>query len=290
MHMSQLASARRRFAAACSRSGRRSALGLALFSSAAAFAAAPAQAATGPYPVTVQEPADLKNHTLYRPTTGPGGGTMPILVWGEGGCVANGLLYKDFLTEIASHGILVIASGGPGQVGATSAGYMDRSIDWAKFQNVKTGGSLNGKLDPTHVTVAGHSCGGLEAYQTAAHRSEVAAIGIMNSGQLTADQAQLNALKAPILYVLGGKNDIAFSNGVRDYGKIPSTLPAFLASSGTGHLGTYWNQDGGIYSQILKDWILWRTQGNTTAAARFTGTPCGLCIVPGWAVLRRNIS
>jgi hypothetical protein len=290
MNTSHFASARRRLSAACARSGRRTALGLALVSSAAAFGASSAQAATGPYSVSFSEPSDLLQHTVYRPSNGPGGGTMPVLLWGEGACVANGILYKDFLTEIASHGILVIASGAPGQIGGTNSYFMDRGIDWAKAQNVKPGGSLAGKLDPTHVTVAGHSCGGLEAYQVAARRSEVAAIGIMNSGQLTVDQNQLNNLKSPILYVLGGSGDVAYSNGVRDFGKVPSTLPAFLGSSPTGHFGTYWNQNGGIYSQILKDWILWRIKGDATSGARFTGNPCGLCIVPSWTVQRRNIS
>lgn len=40
---------------------------------------------------------------------------MPVLLWGNGACVDNGLAHAAFLREIASHGYLVIAcfTGGP---------------------------------------------------------------------------------------------------------------------------------------------------------------------------------
>jgi hypothetical protein len=262
----------------------------ALLASAIAVFTPAASAATGPYPVTVSEPADLKNHTVYRPTSGPDGGTMPVLAWGNGACLANGLAYSSFLTEIASHGILVVVSGGPGQLGATTAGYMQRSLDWAKYQNTKPGGAYQGKLDAAKMVVAGHSCGGLEAYDVAARRTDIAGVGIMNSGQLTQNQAQLDAMRAPVLYVLGGTGDVAYANGVRDFGRLPAALPAVLSTNGAGHMGTYWNKDGGMYSQVLKDWVLWNVKGSANAAARFTGSPCGLCTANGWTVQRHNIS
>jgi hypothetical protein len=248
-----------------------------------------ALATTGPYAVKWSQPGDLVNHTVYSPTVLPSG-KMPVLIWGEGGCIANGLLYNGFLSEIASHGILVIASGGPYQVGVTTVSYMNRAVDWAKYQDALPGGRYQGHLDATHVAVAGHSCGGLEAYQLAASRPEVAAVGIMDSGQLSVNQAQLNAITAPTLYVLGGSGDIAYGNGVRDFNHLPATLPAFLASTPTGHFGTYWDQNGGQFARILTDWIQWRIAGNATAAQTFLGTTCVLCVTPGWTVSKRNIS
>lgn len=254
----------------------------------AAGGAAPAQAATGPYKVSWSEPGDLKNHTVYRPAV-PASVKLPVLVWGEGGCIGNGLAYQAFLTEIASHGILVLASGAPLGFTGTSVATMERSVDWARERNAKVGDGYFGKLIADRVAVAGHSCGGLEAYQLAAKRSEVAAVGIMNSGQIQQSQPQLDAQKAPILYVLGGSSDVAYGNGTRDFGRIPATLPAFLASSNTGHFGTYFNANGGSYAQTLKDWILWRITGSVTAAQRFVGPSCGLCTTSGWTVKKRNI-
>ena len=37
----------------------------------------------------------------------------PVLVWGEGGCAKNGLMFPEYLSEIASHGFVVIADGPP---------------------------------------------------------------------------------------------------------------------------------------------------------------------------------
>lgn len=261
----------------------------ATFAVALAGQAAPAQAATGPYKVSWSEPGDLKNHTVYKPAT-PASVKLPVLVWGEGGCIGNGLAYRAFLTEIASHGILVLASGAPLGFTGTSVATMERSVDWARERNAKVGDGYYGRLLFDRVAVAGHSCGGLEAYGLAAKRSEVAAVGIMNSGQIQQSQAQLDAQKAPILYVLGGSGDVAYGNGTRDFGRLPATLPAFLASNNAGHFGTYFNQDGGSYAQTLKDWILWQINGNATAAQRFVGPSCGLCTTAGWTVKKRNIT
>jgi hypothetical protein len=58
--------------------------------------------------------ANLANHTIYAPISPPAGIRMPILVWGNGGCMASGLSFQNFLTEIASHGYVVFANGNPG--------------------------------------------------------------------------------------------------------------------------------------------------------------------------------
>ena len=36
-----------------------------------------------------------------------------VLVWGEGGCAKNGLTFPEFLTELASHGFVILADGPP---------------------------------------------------------------------------------------------------------------------------------------------------------------------------------
>jgi hypothetical protein len=36
-----------------------------------------------------------------------------VLVWGEGGCAKNGLTFPEFLTELASHGFVIVADGPP---------------------------------------------------------------------------------------------------------------------------------------------------------------------------------
>ncbi|MDQ8044612.1 MAG: alpha/beta hydrolase-fold protein [Solirubrobacteraceae bacterium] len=263
------------------------ALSFALAASCVAIFASPALATTGPYGTKWQEPADLKNHTVYSPTNAPAG-PLPVLFWGEGACFANGLIYKDFLSEIASHGIIVVASGGPYQLGTTNVGYMDNALDWVKAQNVKAGGAWQGRFNTAKVAVAGHSCGGLEAYQFAAKHAEVGAVGIMNSGQLSRDQTQLDAINAPILYTLGGSGDVAFQNGLYDFNHLKASIPAVVAQDGLGHFGTYFNANGGQYAQVLTNWVIWRINGNAAASQLFIGS-CTLCSLPGWRVQTRNL-
>ena len=41
---------------------------------------------------------------------------MPVVIWGNGSCLYAGNRYRQFLTEIASHGYLVITGGPMGAV------------------------------------------------------------------------------------------------------------------------------------------------------------------------------
>jgi hypothetical protein len=67
---------------------------------------------TGPHAVVIEHDQALATHTIYRPAT-LGASKHPVMVWGEGGCAKDGLQFPEFLNEIASHGVVVIADGPP---------------------------------------------------------------------------------------------------------------------------------------------------------------------------------
>jgi hypothetical protein len=67
---------------------------------------------TGPHAVVIEHDQALATHTIYRPAT-LAATKHPVLVWGEGGCAKDGLQFPEFLNEIASHGVVVIADGPP---------------------------------------------------------------------------------------------------------------------------------------------------------------------------------
>ena len=61
----------------------------------------------------IAEPT-LMSHTVYRPadlSPFTGARRLPIIAWGNGACSNAGLLFQTFLTQIASHGFVAIASG-----------------------------------------------------------------------------------------------------------------------------------------------------------------------------------
>jgi dienelactone hydrolase len=139
--------------------------------------------------------------------TNSGNVSLPVLVWGNGGCGSDGTTNVQLLQQIASYGYLAIASGGPGQQGSTTAKMMTDSINWAV---ANAGKGRYAHVDASKIMAAGFSCGGVEAYAQI-WDSRVATIGIFSSGLLQNQTAAQHYTK-PILYCLGGTGDIAYQN------------------------------------------------------------------------------
>lgn len=116
---------------------------------------------SGPYPAAPVTDSSLPGHTIYAPKTPPANLSMPFLSWANGDCATSSQPYRDFLTEIASHGYIIAADGGltggtVGFGGAQSKVSDSRdSIDWA----MKGGAAKYGRIDTTKIASAGQSCG-----------------------------------------------------------------------------------------------------------------------------------
>jgi hypothetical protein len=66
----------------------------------------------GPYKVQEMMEPSLARHTVYRPIDlHVVKDKLPIVAFGNGGCSMIGNAFETYLTEIASYGFLVIASG-----------------------------------------------------------------------------------------------------------------------------------------------------------------------------------
>jgi hypothetical protein len=76
---------------------------------------------TGPHRVVIEHDPGLATHTIYRPSE-LSTDKHPVLVWGEGACAKNGLMFPEYLSEIASHGFVVIADGPPVPLPAAGGG------------------------------------------------------------------------------------------------------------------------------------------------------------------------
>src|SRR5262245_36287638 len=68
---------------------------------------------TGHYKAIMEMDAMLPTHTIYRPADFAqlGAAKLPIIAWGNGACVNAGNRFRHFLTEVASHGYLIVALG-----------------------------------------------------------------------------------------------------------------------------------------------------------------------------------
>lgn len=253
--------------------------------SAPADAGGPA-AELGTYRITTEPAFGAAGFRTFRPTSLDGFSrrdTLPVVVWGNGGCNFDTPVYANLLATIASHGVLVITTAGTPPTGPASrdatADDLKAAIDWAERENARPGSPLIGKIDVKRVAVMGQSCGGGLAIELGADR-RVATIGVFDDG--TTDADALKKLHGPVLFINGGEPDFMMAPSRATYGAIEK-WPAFYGSlHGAGHAGTVMQPGGGQFATVASNWALWQLKGDSKAGAMFTGPKCGLCTNPNW--------
>jgi dienelactone hydrolase len=204
---------------------------------------------SGPHKAIMATETALPEHVLYYPAdlAQLGAKKMPVVIWGNGSCLYAGNRYRQFLTEIASHGYLVITGGPMGEVeqevgpqsnpvtraqGAADARppqanasnvqgapqkrvtvpMLKQGVDWAVAQNADASSRFQNKLDLGHIVVMGHSCGGGLAVQLATEDPRLNGLGIWFSGAGLAgargnDASSLQKIKGPILIITGDEKN-----------------------------------------------------------------------------------
>ncbi len=279
---------------------------------------------TGAFKAIMEVDPGLPTHTVYRPANlaALGGQKLPIVAWGNGSCANAGNRFRWFLSEIASHGYLVLAVGPIGsaeqekgpvpgnlKVGApapaSTAGppashssQLIDAIDWAIKENGRAGSPYRGRIDTTHIAAMGMSCGGAQAIE-ASFDPRVTTTVAWNSGLfpdpttmaggkvLTKDD--LKRLHAPIAYISGDILDVAYPNANDDFEKL-NGIPVFRAyRKNTYHEGTYGEPNGGAFAPVGVAWLDWRLKGDKAAAGMFVGADCGLCRDAAWVARSKNL-
>lgn len=162
---------------------------------------------SGPYKSVLVGDPNLKTHTLYRPRDLKAFGAnlkLPIVAYGNGACRNASYEVRNFLTEVASHGFLVVATGpaiptiagGSYVTGPTKSSQLLDAVDWATAENARQGSELYGKVDTSKVAVMGHSCGGLQAMEVSTD-PRITTTVMLNSGIIGARAAAPAPAPAP---------------------------------------------------------------------------------------------
>jgi hypothetical protein len=252
----------------------------------------------GPYKITSEGAFGSPGLRVFRPETldaFPKKDTLPVMVWGNGGCAIDSTRYSGFLTTIASHGFLVM--GTVPQEGAArrqeNADDIRAAIDWAAKENARAGSPLEGKIALDKVAVMGQSCGGFLSIALGAD-PRVKTIGVFNSGVQKAPSPypssdDLPKLHGPVLLINGSDPDFMMATSAATFDMI-NNLPAFYgARHNAGHTATVFHPGGGEFANVASNWLLWTFKGDKKAGAMFVGKNCGLCTNSNWDVRSKGI-
>ena len=256
----------------------------------------------GPYQVTSGAAFGSPGHLVFRPLNlepFPARDTLPVLVWGNGGCAIDSTRYSGFVTTIASHGFLVLATAA--QEGASrrqaTAEDLRAAIDWTEKENARAGSPLKGKIATDKVAVMGQSCGGFLSITLGAD-PRVDTIGVFNAGIRSASSNAppskfpaadaLASLHGPVLLVNGHERDFMMAASASTF-EMVNHVPAFYgARHDAGHTATVFHPGGGEFANVAANWLRWTFKGDKQAAAMFVGKDCGLCTNPNWDTRSRG--
>ncbi|HWU04672.1 MAG TPA: hypothetical protein VN222_18185 [Novosphingobium sp.] len=275
----------------------------------------------GPYKAEMIADPRLPTHTIYRPrnlAAAAAHGKLPIVAFGNGACANIGNRFRFFLTDVASHGYVVLATGPlashtaewkvsltpdnappPAQRPPQSyAAQLNDAIDWAIAENARPASPYFGKLDPSRVAVAGQSCGGLQAISAAADK-RVKTVLVLNSGTFAegskplagtgdAIKESLTRIHVPVAWISGDDSDQAHKNAQADYAAFAHAPAMWAWHEGTGHSAHWREPHGGPFTPLVVDWLDWQLKHRPGASTTFVGANCKLCSKPGWHVAAKG--
>ena len=204
---------------------------------------------------------------------------LPVLVFCNGGCMDTSIGYENMLTDVASYGYVVVAIGELQMLAQhekdqhTPSSMVKKALDWICQQASDPASPYYNKVDVEKIAAAGHSCGGAQVLANAADpRLKTYLILNAGMGKMTMADASRKSLKnlhGPILYLVGGTEDVAWKNAQMDYDAIKKT-PVVLADNTTsGHGGTYEQPCGGDNSRMVRAWLDWQLKGRQEPKALF---------------------
>ncbi len=251
------------------------------------------KAEPGPYTVTSAPAFGNDSLKVFHPKTldhFPQHDTLPVVVWGNGGCAIDGPKYAGFLETIASHGFVVITTAAGAEAASSgaprrqaNAADLKAGIDWAEKENARAGSPLRGKIQLSQVAVMGQSCGGRLSIELGAD-PRVKTIGVFNAGLQPAGYEALKKLHGPVLLINGHERDFMFGPSKATYDAIDQ-LPAFYgARHGAGHTATAYHPGGGEFANVAANWVRWQFKKDAKAGAMFTGARSWLAWLAAGAV------
>ena len=252
-------------------------------------------AVPGPYKVLSEPAFGSPGHVVFRPadlSAFPAKDTLPVMAWGNGGCAINSTRYGGYLSTIASHGFLVIATAAKeGEKRQSNADDLRAALNWAEAEAKRDGSPLKGKIATDKMAVMGQSCGGFLSVALGVE-PRVKTIGVFNSGVQSANPNapagpfpttdSLAKLHGPVLLINGHERDFMMATSLANFEAINHVPVFYGARHGAGHTATVDHPGGGEFANVASNWLRWQFKNDKAAAKMFVGKDCELCTNPNW--------
>ncbi len=164
-------------------------------------------------------------------------------------------------------------------------------LDWLTAQNNDPQSEYYQKLDLSHVAAMGQSCGGAQVLAINSDPRLTTCI-ILNSGigQMEMEgcsKENLKTIHTPMLYINGGKEDVAYLNANDDYNAI-NNVPICMIRTIDGHEGTYYEKHGGGYAKAVIKWLDWRLKDKSAQARMFSDRAYFKQLFPRWSMIKKG--
>jgi dienelactone hydrolase len=250
----------------------------------------------GPYDVMAEPAFGSPRHVVYRPEdlrAFPYEDSLPVLIWGNGGCAMNSTNYRGFLTTVASHGFVAVATAviEGEETRRANAADLKQGLDWVMAENERAESPLVGKISTDRVAVMGTSCGGFMSIELGSD-PRVDTIGVFNSGVQEAARADrspqaptpdtLTALHGPVLLVNGHTRDFLMDESQDTFARLNHVPVFYGARHNAGHTATIFHPGGGEWGNVAVQWLKFVLKTDEKAAGTFVGPSCGLCTSDTW--------
>lgn len=253
-------------------------------------------------PITKETSASLPGYNIYRPAEMKSGAPLPIIAWANGGCVRADATWKTILERWAGAGYFVIAvttlpGADPKAPGQFKVDDQAAAIDWAIKENGNSGSPYAKHLDVGRVVAAGNSCGGMTSLTLAARDPRVKSVFILSGSSVGPNpttetaSAVMSKVSAPVVFVVGGPEDMARKPANLDYSLLHDGIAAMVVSRSSGEHRTV-STDPAIQSDaadIGLNWFRATLFKDKKAIDALRTTLCEKCDRNTWSAESKNL-
>jgi dienelactone hydrolase len=258
--------------------------------------------------VTKETAANLPGYNVYRPAR-LGRRAMPVIAWANGGCVRSDFTWTSLFERWVKEGYFVITitqpPGAPPLTAASAASPGARftaddqaaAISWAIKENDTRGGPYYRHLDTRRIVAAGNSCGGITSLTLASRQSNLKSVFVLSGSsvgpgqKVEASQAIMSKVTVPVMFVVGGAEDMARVPANMDYDQLPAGGAAMVVMRSAGDHRTVSTDPAILHDvgEISVNWFKATLYNDRAARKTLTTSICAGCDAKTWTVKSKNL-